>query len=129
MLLKFYCGTLVVPLIGLTAFFLFPKIEIEFSQKLKEITIYWKGIVSKNKVFQWNDIVLDTGHIPGRITTLKIDVINKVTNEIAVSMAMGRDEKRLYACINFLNDYMAGNPLKEHYYIEKKKDEHFFDQD
>jgi hypothetical protein len=129
LLLKYVCIILVAPMIGIIALYVIPKVEIKFRRKSKEITIYWKGILSKSKVYEWNDVILDSGHIAGRMTTHKIDIINKVTNEFVVSLVYGRDEERISGCISFLNDYMAGNPLKEHYYIEKKKDEHFFDQD
>jgi hypothetical protein len=121
-LFQYLFAGLIGPIIGFIALFVLPKIEMQFHRKLKELSICSKGIISKNRVYNWDELELGIGHIPGRISVIKIDIYYKTTGQAINSIAMGRNNDKLQACIEFLNDFMSGRPIKEHYYIEKKAD-------
>jgi hypothetical protein len=107
----------------------FPKDKMEFNKKSKELIIYRKGITSGVKVHNWNDLILSISHNPGRVTNLKIDIINKAKDEMATCLFLGNNDIALKAFIEYLNDFMSGRPIKEHYYIEKKADKQSVEED
>jgi hypothetical protein len=110
-----------VPIIILITALAISDEDVEFNRETNKLIFYRNGIASGNRIYELNRIRFKVGHRAGRITTLTIDIIDMVTEQIVGTMFMGNNDDDLNSCIEYLNDFIAGNPIKEHYILPKKR--------
>jgi hypothetical protein len=118
-----------IPILIIIAFFLSPKETIGFNRNKKEITVSWKGIFSGQKRHSWNELRLERSAPTGRGFGANYVIHNKVTGRDVSILSISQNQRKNGVLMLFLNDFMEGKLIKEHYYIDKNADKPPIEED
>ncbi len=99
-----------------TFLYLFGNNEVILDKKAKELTLHWRKKPQKDKTHSWNDVGIQYVRAAGNTSIHLLQIYQKAPRKEIFSFAPENRRPEVYPLMEFIEDFMEGNPIKEQYF-------------